>query len=107
MRRRQRIPQLLAALRPYQAERMYLFGSWARGGEDELSDIDIVLIKQTEQPFFVRLQEISRLLPSDIGGVDILVYTPQEFTEMLAQGNVFAEMIVEEGRLLYDRQAEG
>jgi len=66
-----------------------------------------VVIKHTAQPFFERLREVSKLLPANIGGVDVFVYTPEEFAAMLANGNAFAEMVAEEGRLIYEQQAEG
>jgi hypothetical protein len=44
---------------------------------------------------------VQRLLPPDIGAVDVLVYTPTEFAAMLADGNAFAEMLVEEGKLIH------
>jgi hypothetical protein len=47
------------------------------------------------------------LLPRGLGAVDLLVYTPEEFERMLEEGNAFAEMIVEEGRRVYDRQEAG
>lgn len=106
MKDRGLICQLVKALRPYQAERVYVFGSWARGEEDELGDVDVVVIKRTPRPFFDRLREVGRLLPASLGRVDILVYTPEEFATMLAQGNAFAEMIAEEAHLIYDRQAQ-
>jgi predicted nucleotidyltransferase len=98
--------QLLDALQVYQPERVYVFGSWARGEADELSDLDIVVIKRTTVSFFERLREVSRLLPAGTGAVDILVYTPEEFAAMLQAGNAFAEMITEEARLLYVQQTE-
>src|SRR6266446_7174570 len=98
--------QLLDALQVYEPERVYVFGSWARGEADELSDLDIVVIKRTTVPFFERLREVSRLLPAGTGAVDILVYTPEEFAAMLQEGNAFAEMIAEEARLLYVQQTE-
>lgn len=101
-----KIDQLIEALRPYQPECVYLFGSWMRGEEDDLSDLDIVVIKHTTLPFFDRLREVGRLLPAGIGGVDVLVYTPEEFATMRREGNAFAEMIAEEARLIYGRQAE-
>jgi predicted nucleotidyltransferase len=101
-----KVRQLINALLPYQPERLYLFGSWARGEEDELSDLDVVVIKDTSSSFFDRLNEISRFLPAEIGGLDILVYTPEEFETMQREGNAFAEMINEEARLIYDREAE-
>jgi len=90
MKRQKRIAQLCAALRPYQAERIYLFGSCVREEEDEFSDLDVVIIKPTAHSFFERLRQVGRLLPADLGAVDVLVYTPEEFAAMLTQGNAFA-----------------
>lgn len=101
----ERLRQLTIALRLYQPERVYLFGSTARGDADELSDLDIVIIKPTAVPFIERLLEVGRLLPAGVGAVDLLVYTPDEFETMLRDGNAFAQMIVEEGRLLHVESA--
>ncbi len=54
-----RIARLIEALRPYRAERVYLFGSAAQEEEDELSDLDLVIIKRTELPFIDRLREVA------------------------------------------------
>lgn len=96
----ERLRQLTIALRAYQPERIYLFGSAARGDADELSDIDIIIIKPTAVPFIERLQEVGRLLPAGVGAVDLLVYTPDEFETMLRDGNAFAHMIVDEARVI-------
>ena len=58
---KKKIRQLVNSLLPYQPERLYLFGSWVRGEEDELSDLDLVVIKETTSPFFERLREVSGL----------------------------------------------
>ena len=67
-----------------------------------MSDIDVVVIKSTPSPFLERLREVAKLLPSDLGAVDILVYTPEEFARMKADGNAFAELVDAEGAVLYD-----
>jgi predicted nucleotidyltransferase len=95
------IEQIVELLKAYEPEKIYLFGSWARGESDELSDVDLVLIKQTKASFFERFKQICEILPENIGGIDILVYTPSEFEKMKADGNAFVEMILEEGRLIY------
>jgi len=100
------LDDVLNALRSYEPSRIYLFGSWARGEQDELSDIDLVVIKRTPEPFFERLRQVAHLLPEHVGRVDVLVYTPEEFQRMLAEGNAFAEMISEEGRLVYEREPQ-
>jgi predicted nucleotidyltransferase len=102
-----RIRKVMDALRAYEPESVYLFGSWAREEEDELSDLDLVVIKRTTAPFFDRLMEVGRLLPAGAGGVDVLVYTPDEFAAMQRNGNALAELIAEEGRLIYAREKEG
>ena len=104
---KKKVRQLIDSLLPYKPERLYLFGSWARREEDELSDMDVVVIKDTPSPFFDRLHEVSTFLPAEIGGLDILVYTPKEFARMRREGDAFVEMILEEGSLIYDRKMDG
>jgi predicted nucleotidyltransferase len=94
----------VAALRALDPEQIFLIGSWARGEADELSDLDVVVIRQTTQPFLERLHEVARLLPADIGAVDVLVYTPEEFAAMRRDENAFARTVCEEGVLVYDRE---
>jgi predicted nucleotidyltransferase len=98
---------ILTALQGYEPEAIYVFGSWARGESDELSDVDLVVIKDTDVPFLQRLREVARLLPPETGGVDLLVYTPAEFSQMLRDGNAFAETVVEEGVLVHGRRQNG
>ena len=92
-KKRKYIPHLLKFLLPYAPERVYRFGSWARDEADELSDLDIVIIKRTPLPFLDRIREVLSLLPRELGAVDVLVYTPEEWTRMKEAGNAFAEMV--------------
>lgn len=105
MRFSRRLKTVLQTLRTYDPERIYLFGSWARGDADEMSDVDLVVIMPSALPFLARIQKIGKSLPADVGAVDLLVYTPEEWSRMLADGNAFAETIAEEGKVVYDRQA--
>jgi predicted nucleotidyltransferase len=103
---KEKIRFLKDTLLRYDPERVYLFGSWSRNEEDDLSDLDVVVIKRTKKTFFNRLREVARLIPPELGGADILVYTPEEFVAMQREGNALAEMITEEGIIIYDRQEE-
>jgi predicted nucleotidyltransferase len=96
-----KIKRIIDAIKPYDPERIYLIGSWARGEEDALSDVDLVLIKNTRLSFFNRMRELHKFLLADMGGVDILIYTPAEFSRMHKEGNAFIEMVIEEGALIY------
>jgi predicted nucleotidyltransferase len=74
--------QILALLKARLQERgvreAYLFGSVATGQAGPWSDLDLVIVQETNAPFVERPRAFWELL--DLGvGVDILVYTSQEF----------------------------
>jgi len=96
-----KVHQVVEELKPYQPLRVVLFGSAARGDADEFSDLDFVVIKQTEKPFLERLKEAA-LLVNVPGSVDILVYTPEEWQRMQAVESPFAERVLAEGRVVYE-----
>lgn len=100
------IAELMASLKHYDPEAAILFGSWARGEQDEYSDIDLVVIKQTQERFFDRSAALYAAgLPSR--AMDVFVYTPEEFRQMWEQGNPFIEGIVEEGIVIHRRPGAG
>ena len=94
------LPELCRRLVAHGAQRIYLFGSCARGEADEDSDVDLVVIQDSDLPLFERLRKTVVHVDPD-WPVDLLVYTPAEFELMLRNGNVFAELISEEAILLH------
>lgn len=84
---------------PIHPRLVLLFGSRARGTHDQLSDIDLIVVYDTDKRFLDRLEELYRLwdLP---GAVDILAYTPQEFEEMKVNSGFVADA-VEQGRVIF------
>lgn len=89
-------------IQSYSPEKVIVFGSYARGEVDDLSDVDIVVIKKTREIFFDRIRKVLKVLNLD-RAVDVFVYTPEEFDDMIERGNAFAEMILEEGVVIYER----
>lgn len=59
----------------------YLFGSVATGRAGFWSDLDIIIVADTGEPFVERPRQFFDLLDSGIP-VDILVYTREEFAAM-------------------------
>lgn len=85
---------------PVNPRLVLLFGSRARGTDDESSDVDLIVVYDTEKRFLDRLEELYRLwdLP---GAVDILAYTPAEFEELKERSGLVADA-VEHGRVVFE-----
>ena len=105
MGKKERIEQIVSSLREYDPERIILFGSHARRDADEYSDLDLVVIKETEERFLDRLKRVYEIMQPDFA-LDILVYTPGEFAYMLEEGNPFLERVLEEGVIIYEKCEE-
>ena len=85
---------------PMNPEKIILFGSHAHGNADQYSDIDIIIVYQTNKRFLDRLEEL--YAQWDINcATDILAYTPEEFDAMLKE-NSFIKEVVDTGRIIYE-----
>ncbi len=58
------------------AERVILFGSHARGEANENSDVDFMIIAESNLPGFKRSRELYKLLRPYPFGMDLIVFTP-------------------------------
>ncbi|HVN54904.1 MAG TPA: nucleotidyltransferase domain-containing protein [Anaerolineaceae bacterium] len=81
--------------------KIILFGSYAHGKPRPESDVDLLIVmntnlKESEQALHIR-QYINPLF-----GVDILVYTPARLKERLGWGDSFLEEITSKGRVMYE-----
>ncbi|MBN1322689.1 MAG: nucleotidyltransferase domain-containing protein [Methanotrichaceae archaeon] len=74
-----------------------LFGSMARGEIHSGSDIDLIVVKETDERFLDRLDEfyVDATEP-----MDVLVYTPEEYESM--KWRPFLRRAIEEGVVLYE-----
>jgi predicted nucleotidyltransferase len=89
-------------IRTWQPERIYLFGSRARGEGGQDSDYDImVVVTASEEPAHRRAQRAHSLL-WDLGtAADILVWTREAFDSRVHLRASLPATIVREGKLLY------
>ena len=84
-------------------EKVILFGTLVKGRIHEWSDIDLVVVENTRLPFFQRLRKIRKLLQPKVG-VDVMVYTPEEFDQLCTNRTFFREEIVAKGKILYEQR---
>jgi uncharacterized protein len=87
----------------YRPKRIILFGSYVYGEPSEDSDIDLLIIKETEKRPIDRWVEVKRLLRDIARTVPVspLVYTPKEIEERTAIKDFFLKEIFEKGEVLY------
>ena len=93
--------KIISTFKPFQPEKIVLFGSVARDDWDELSDVDVIVVYHTDKAFMARLREL--YMSWDIPkAVDILAYTPSEF-EQLMKESLFVQEAVRGGEVIYER----
>jgi HEPN domain-containing protein/predicted nucleotidyltransferase len=89
----------------YNPERVILFGSHATGTARSESDVDLIVLKETDERPVDRRVRVESLLVDSALPLDILVYTPAEFRYLFAIGSPFIEEVIATGRVLYMRRA--
>jgi|Deesub1362B_J571_1020462.scaffolds.fasta_scaffold01891_4 predicted nucleotidyltransferase len=97
------LERIIESLKEYEPQKIILFGSFARGDYNVASDIDLIVIKDTDRRFIERIGDVLAFCESRIA-VKPLVYTPAELEEMLKEGNSFLEKALREGIIVYESE---
>jgi uncharacterized protein len=93
------IRRLVDALQP---ERIYLFGSRARGEQDSDSDYDLLLVvSSSDQPRYKREQSAFKALYCVGASKDVIVLTHDEFESKLSVPTSLPATVTREGKLVY------
>lgn len=87
----------------YRPEKVILFGSYAYGEPTEDSDVDLLIIKNTDKRPIDRWVEVKKLLRDVTRDLPVspLVYTEKELEERIAIKDFFIQEIFETGEVLY------
>ncbi|MEK6589719.1 MAG: nucleotidyltransferase domain-containing protein [Nitrospinota bacterium] len=88
----------------YDPDTIILYGSHARNEGSDKSDIDILILKDTEERPIDRRIRVEKILADRVKPLDILVYTPQEIKYLFPIGSPFIEEVIETGRVIYMRK---
>lgn len=90
------------------AERIIVFGSLARAMEegaqalDEWSDLDLVVVAETELPFYERSRSLLLRVRPGVS-VDVFVYTPSEWKELKTERLFVQSEMMEKGKVVYEK----
>jgi predicted nucleotidyltransferase len=105
------LDSLVFSLKSSDPYRIILFGSYAKGNQNENSDIDLMVIldnnhvsktyeERLNKKISIRnlLLEINRKIP-----LDLLVYSKEELKLVKNRGNYFIDEIERTGKIIYEK----
>jgi len=83
----------------YQAEKVILYGSHARGDATKDSDVDLFIIAPTNERFFERMARVLALVRDLRKGIPIepIVLTEEEVKNRIKIGDQFVQETIENG----------
>ena len=102
------LTQLASQLRPtfekHRILRAIVFGSLARGEASRHSDLDLIVVQETDKRFLDRYDDLLREIAQAVSGrdVDPLIYTPQELDQMVDRP--FIARALREGKVIYESE---
>nr|QNO52840.1 hypothetical protein KPNLKIIH_00032 [Methanosarcinales archaeon ANME-1 ERB6] len=91
----------------YKPEKIILFGSYATKTERKNSDIDLLIIKETNKRFVDRVIELVQLIRERFGFkylVEPLIYTPEEWKSAEEINSAFIRLVSSKGVVLYEKE---
>ncbi|MBI3537374.1 MAG: nucleotidyltransferase domain-containing protein [Chloroflexi bacterium] len=94
------VERIANALHP---EKIILFGSHAYGTPTYDSDVDLLVIWDTDASRRERHWTVAQHLIPRVFALDLLVRTPTEIQSAMAKGDFFIDEIVTKGKVLYER----
>jgi predicted nucleotidyltransferase len=88
----------------FDPDKIILFGSYAVGNATNNSDIDLLVIKETDLPKHKRSFDIQKLLIGSMIPMDILVYTKSEFEKEKNEKYSFLYSAIKTSKIVYERK---
>jgi predicted nucleotidyltransferase len=88
-------------VRQFHPQKVILFGSYAYGQATEDSDVDLLVVMDTEEPPLHAAAKIAATIEHPFP-LDIVVRTPAEFTAAIQRRGVFATEVATKGVTLYE-----
>ena len=96
---------LTPALEASDALRAIVFGSYARGEATKYSDLDLIIVADTDKRFLQRHKDYMPVFLSWYPwgkSLDLLIYTPEELDGMQRQNRPFICKALAEGIVIYE-----
>ena len=87
----------------YNPEKVILFGSYAYGSPGRDSDLDLLIVKDSDIPRYKRGRGVRKYLSGMKIAIDLIVYTNEEIRKWKNVKTAFITGVMEKGKVLYER----
>ena len=87
----------------YKPAKIFLFGSYATGTPHPDSDLDFIIIKNTNTPKIKRGREVRKILHGALVPIDLKIYTPNEFEEESLNEFSFLHNALKTSKVVYEQ----
>lgn len=88
----------------FNPDKIILFGSYATGTPTNESDLDLLIVQDTDLPRHRRSFDIQKFLVGSMIPMDILVYTNEEYEKEKNEKFSFLNSAIKTSKILYERQ---
>ena len=85
----------------FNPQKIILFGSYAYGSPRPESDVDLLVVMDSQLSELEQAATICRAIPYRFG-LDLVVYTPAHLNQRLEWGDLFLREIMQKGITLYE-----
>lgn len=92
--------RIASRFNPY---KIILFGSYANGTPNDDSDLDLLIIQDSDLPMQKRGLDIRMSLIGTKIPLDILIYTKLEFEQEKSKNSSFLNSAIKNSKILYER----
>jgi predicted nucleotidyltransferase len=89
-------------VKEYEPEKIILFGSWAWGKPTEDSDVDLFIVKETDNTRDTARRIDGSIFPR-FSAMDFIVYTPNQLKKELEIEEPFITKVLKAGKVLYEK----
>jgi len=86
-----------------QPQKVIIYGSYAKDTATSKSDLDILVIKETELPMANRANDLKPILSNSLVPVDVHIYTPEEVAEYGQEPFSFINCILNSGKIVFEK----
>src|ERR1035437_6159309 len=87
----------------FNPDKIILFGSYANGTSNDDSDLDLLIVQETDLPMHKRGTDIRLWLIGSMIPVDLLIYTQSEFDQEKNRRFSFLSSAIKNSKVLYER----